>query len=167
MKFKENKSQQKAIETIDGPVMLISCPGSGKTTTLIRRIHHMIETGIEPSSILMVTFSRAAALEMRDKYERFFGSNPGVSFQTIHSLCFNLLLREGKFKKSDVLQEEEKNDYLIGLIRTYPNTDGDLWDLAKSMSANITSIKNNYEEADSFVPDGCDIKMFHEVYQKY
>ena len=42
-KLRENLSQQEAINTIDGPVIIVSCPGSGKTTTLIRRIHHMVE----------------------------------------------------------------------------------------------------------------------------
>ena len=91
MGFKQNKSQEEAINTIHGPVMIVSCPGSGKTTTLIRRIHHMIEIHIPPSQILMVTFSRAAAMEMKEKYIKFFGDNPGISFQTIHSLCFQRL----------------------------------------------------------------------------
>ena len=52
-----NKEQQKAIETVEGQVILIACPGSGKTTTLLARIHRMIEIGIDPNTILMVTFT--------------------------------------------------------------------------------------------------------------
>ena len=106
MALKKNEAQEKAIQTIYGPVLLISCPGSGKTTTLVRRIHHMIQSGINPNEILMVTFSKAAAIEMKQKYIRLFNSNPGVSFQTIHSLCLNLLTREYKYSHDDILPEE-------------------------------------------------------------
>ena len=167
MAFKQNKSQEEAISTIHGPVMIVSCPGSGKTTTLIRRIHHMIEEHISPTEILMVTFSRAAAMEMRDKYIKFFGTNPGISFQTIHSLCFNLLLKEGRYKKEDVLQENDKMDYLVNILRTYPQAEGDLWELAKTVATNITSIKNNYVEMVNFQPNELDKELFVSIYYKY
>ena len=66
--IERNEEQERAIAHIYGPSILISCPGSGKTTTLLRRIHKMIETGINPSKILMLTFTKAAADEMGKKY---------------------------------------------------------------------------------------------------
>lgn len=62
--MKKNIEQEKAIAQLEGPVILISCPGSGKTTTLLRRINHMLEVGIPPKKILMITFTKAAAQEM-------------------------------------------------------------------------------------------------------
>lgn len=59
--MKKNIEQEKAIAQLEGPVILISCPGSGKTTTLLRRINHMLEVGIPPKKILMITFTKAAA----------------------------------------------------------------------------------------------------------
>ena len=64
-----NSGQDEAVRTHKGPVLIISCPGSGKTTTLIRRIHSMIEDGIDPKHILMVTFTNAAARDMQKKYQ--------------------------------------------------------------------------------------------------
>lgn len=55
--MKKNIEQEKAIAQLEGPVILISCPGSGKTTTLLRRINHMLEVGIPPKKILMITFT--------------------------------------------------------------------------------------------------------------
>lgn len=55
--MKKNIEQEKAIAQLEGPVILISCPGSGKTTTLLRRINHMLEVGIPPEKILMITFT--------------------------------------------------------------------------------------------------------------
>lgn len=56
-----NEEQQKAIETIKGQLILVACPGSGKTTTLLGRIHEMIQQGVPAENILMVTFTTAAA----------------------------------------------------------------------------------------------------------
>ena len=81
--MKPNKEQEKAINTIQGPVILVSCPGSGKTTTLLRRILHMINTGVNPSQILMITFTKAAATEMQKKYNNFSGPC-GDNLSTIH-----------------------------------------------------------------------------------
>ena len=167
MAFKKNKAQENAINTIKGPVMIVSCPGSGKTTTLIRRIHHMIETGVSPENILMVTFSRAAAIEMKEKYEKFFGNNPGILFMTIHSLCFNLLIKEGKYKKENILMESDKYDYLASVLRMYPQAEGDIWEIAKSVSTEITSIKNNYIEIKDFESKECDPEIFRDVFRKY
>ena len=86
-KLRENLSQQEAINTIDGPVIIVSCPGSGKTTTLIRRIHHMVESGVDPRTILMVTFAKAAADDMAARYKSMYNENPGISFATIHKFC--------------------------------------------------------------------------------
>ena len=58
----ENKAQDEAIHTVDGQMLIIACPGSGKTTTLLRRINYMItEARINPTEILMITFTKAAA----------------------------------------------------------------------------------------------------------
>ena len=64
MMFQKNLAQEEAVQTHNGPVLLVSCPGSGKTTTMLRRINSMITSGIQASSIVMVTFTDAAAQEM-------------------------------------------------------------------------------------------------------
>lgn len=63
-----NEEQQKAIETIKGQLILVACPGSGKTTTLLGRIHEMIQQGVPAENILMVTFTTAAAGEMKQRF---------------------------------------------------------------------------------------------------
>ena len=68
------QQQLQAIETIDGPVLLLAVPGAGKTTVMVSRIASMIyEHGIAPSSILTITFSKAGARDMRRRYEGLFG----------------------------------------------------------------------------------------------
>ena len=67
MALTPNEQQQKAIDILEGSVMLLAGPGTGKTFTVIQRIERMLEKGIEPSSILCLTFSDAAANEMRQR----------------------------------------------------------------------------------------------------
>lgn len=92
--MQKNTAQEEAIRAVYGPVLLVSCPGSGKTTTMLRRIQYMIGQGIDPSSILMVTFTEAAAKEMKKRFADSYGDAP-VTFCTIHSLCVRIMYGAG------------------------------------------------------------------------
>lgn len=88
------QQQLQAIETIDGPVLLLAVPGAGKTTVMVSRIASMIyEHGIAPSSILTITFSKAGARDMRRRYEGLFGQLEKETplFCTIHSFCYQVV----------------------------------------------------------------------------
>ena len=80
-----NDVQRQAVLQTEGPLLLLACPGSGKTTTMIMRIGYLIEEkGAYPGRIKAVTFSRAAAREMAERFSRFFPDSPPVDFSTIH-----------------------------------------------------------------------------------
>ena len=64
-----NEAQRQAVQTIDGPVLVIAGAGTGKTATLTARVAHMIEQGIDPKSILLLTFTRKAAAELRARFQ--------------------------------------------------------------------------------------------------
>lgn len=86
-----NAVQQQAVLETEGPLLLLACPGSGKTTTMIMRIGYLIEEKkVSPARIKAITFSRASAADMRARYERFFPQLPLVDFSTIHSLAFTI-----------------------------------------------------------------------------
>ncbi len=87
-----NPSQIAAATHIDGPLLMLAGPGSGKTRVITHRIAHMIETGIEPSQIVALTFTNKAAGEMRSRLERIVGPND-VWLGTFHSFCVRLLRR--------------------------------------------------------------------------
>ncbi|QHT62804.1 UvrD-helicase domain-containing protein [Paenibacillus lycopersici] len=89
-----NEVQKKAVLQTEGALLLLASPGSGKTTTVIMRIGYLIEVkGVHPSRIKAVTFSRASAQDMKDRYTRFFPDHPdgGVQFSTIHSFAFEVM----------------------------------------------------------------------------
>ncbi len=90
-----NDIQKQAVVQVDGPLLLLASPGSGKTTTIIMRIGYMIEVlGIHPARIKAVTFSRASANDMKVRFEKFFPHLPAVDFSTIHSLAYDVVRRK-------------------------------------------------------------------------
>lgn len=89
-----NKSQEQAIVHLSGPAQLIAGPGSGKTFTIIQRILYLIDHyHIKPDQILVITYTKAAAKEMKERYEReqSEGFRESVYFGTFHSLCYAIL----------------------------------------------------------------------------
>lgn len=87
-----NERQQQAINILNGPVMLLAGPGTGKTFTVIQRIEKMLAQGVEPSSILCLTFSDAAASEMRQRLIKKMGViASSVDIYTYHSFCNELI----------------------------------------------------------------------------
>ena len=90
--IKPNARQQEAIDVLNGSVMLLAGPGTGKTFTVIQRIEKMLADGVEPSSILCLTFSDAAANEMRQRLIKKMGVlASSVDIYTYHSFCNDLI----------------------------------------------------------------------------
>ncbi|HRX29984.1 MAG TPA: 3'-5' exonuclease [Saprospiraceae bacterium] len=87
-----NEVQRNAVTTIDGPVMVIAGPGSGKTRVLTYRIAHLINSGVHPGQILALTFTNKAAREMKERIERVIGSSANKIWAgTFHSLFARIL----------------------------------------------------------------------------
>ena len=89
-----NAIQKKAVLQTEGPTLLLACPGSGKTTTIIMRIGYLIEEKkVDPKRIKAITFSRASAADMTERFARFFPHSKRVDFSTIHSLALQITRR--------------------------------------------------------------------------
>ena len=87
-----NQKQKEAVDTVDGPVMVIAGPGSGKTRVLTYRITHLLKSGVPPWQILALTFTNKAAREMKDRIEKVAGQDAHkVWAGTFHSIFARIL----------------------------------------------------------------------------
>jgi len=124
---KVNAAQEEAIIHKDGPAMVLAGPGSGKTFVIVERLRYLIEEyEVSPSSILVITFTKAAAIEMQQRFLKITDSSyPEVSFGTFHSLFYNILREHAKeagfYNKIEIADELFKyklvKDILINALR--------------------------------------------------
>ena len=107
-----NKQQQRAIAHNTGPALILAGPGSGKTFTTVERVRYLIEVHhADPSHILVITFTKAAARQMRDRFfarmdNQFFP----VTFGTFHAVFFHILKTSCHYDGSSILKEKEKRE---------------------------------------------------------
>lgn len=93
---KLNKAQYEAVMHDNGPALLLAGAGTGKTRTLIYRVAHLIESGVSPESILLLTFTNKAANEMKERAEKMLKEKCGITACTYHSFCVKMLRFYGK-----------------------------------------------------------------------
>lgn len=93
---KLNKFQYEAVMHDKGPALLLAGAGTGKTRTLIYRVAHLIESGVSPESILLLTFTNKAANEMKERAEKMLKEKCGITACTYHSFCVKMLRFYGK-----------------------------------------------------------------------
>ena len=114
-----NKEQEAAVTAPDGPVMVIAGPGSGKTFVITQRLHYMIcKRQIRPENILVVTFTRAAADEMKDRFTRMTGRKLPVTFGTFHSVFFTILRHAYGYSAKDIISPDAKREITCSYICT-------------------------------------------------
>lgn len=94
-----NSSQQQAVESNDKNILVLAGAGSGKTTVLISRISRLVEEGINPGEILVLTFTNAAAKEMKERYRKAHKGSSIPKFGTFHSFCYSLIISNSSIRR--------------------------------------------------------------------
>ena len=118
-----NEEQLRALTSLEGQYLVIAGAGSGKTRTIVYRTAFMIERGIPEKNILMLTFTKKAALEMEERIKNLTSEKEiKVSVSTFHSLCAELLIKYKNIfgiEKFSIIDENESNAVISLLIREY------------------------------------------------
>lgn len=109
-----DENQTRAIRHLDGPALVIAGPGAGKTYTIVERIKHLVrQAHIPPENVLVITFTGAAASEMKARYRRCVSTSEyGVTFGTFHSIYYSIL-RDNRLNNSISLIDEKTKRYLV------------------------------------------------------
>ena len=109
-----NAAQREAIVHYRGPMLVLAGPGSGKTFTMIRRIQYLIQIyGVPPSTILVITFTKAAATEMQSRFCQTDTEKAGQpQFGTFHSIFFSIIQKHCHYKISDLVTPAQQRMFI-------------------------------------------------------
>lgn len=164
-----NDAQRAAVKHVSGPMLLLAGPGSGKTFTIIERIRYLIETqGIEQTQILVITFTKAAAGEMEQRFQKAVeGKNYNVNFGTFHAIYFQILKQTYQYQSQHILNEKEKREYLYFVLKERGvEADGEL---TEHLLNEFGKVKNSALGILGYIYTGSAMEKekFEEIYISY
>lgn len=158
--MKLNRGQDEAIKHGNGPCMVLAPPGSGKTLIVTERTRYLIEeSGVRPDQILVITFTRYAAREMKERFERLTaGKNYPVTFGTFHSIFYGILKCAYGIGANNLMSEKESSVLLQEVldqtnIESTPEVE-DEEELVRELLREVGMVKNGL----------CHLKDFHSKY---
>jgi len=169
-----NPEQQKAIVHGAGPMMVLAGPGSGKTFVLTRRIAHLINTHhVNPSEILVITFTKAAAGEMQQRFLSLCeGAHPPVTFGTFHAVFYAILKETSVCRAGSILSEAEKRKMLRDIIQRNKYNISTNTDLLEEILSEIGQYKNRVNPLKQqnnieFIPQNISPELFRNLYRDF
>lgn len=164
-----NVAQKEAITHKDGPCMVLAGPGSGKTFTITKRISYLIDScDVKPEHILVVTFTKAAANEMKLRFqEERNGEKTRVTFGTFHGIFYSILKWAYHLEAENILSEEEKYQILKWAIEKENIDTEDEKELVQNMLGEIGTIKNNRLDIENYRAQFCEDEVFVRIYKRY
>ncbi|MDY4970927.1 MAG: ATP-dependent helicase [Lachnospiraceae bacterium] len=161
--------QYEAVTHKDGPMMVLAGPGSGKTFVLTCRIQELIEDGhVNPGSILVVTFTRAAADQMKERFLKMSGQETtAVSFGTFHSVFFKIIRYAYQYTGSQIIREEQKYAVLREIIRGQQVTIEDEKEFINGILSEISVVKGEMMNLDHYYSVSCPSDVFRNIFRAY
>jgi len=164
-----NESQQKAIVHKEGPMLVLAGPGSGKTTVITLRTKYLIEEyGVAPQEILVITFTKAAAQEMKERFQKNMeGQYTPVHFGTFHAIYFNILKYAYHFTAANILREEQKSNFLRNMIQKLNIEVEDEADFISELMSEISQVKNERVPLAHYYAKCCSEDNFRIIFTAY
>lgn len=164
-----NPSQKRAIAHLSGPMMVLAGPGSGKTSVIVERTSYMIHHHRVPESgILVVTFSKAAAREMKERFLRFEKRpSSGVTFGTFHGIFYGILKCSYGLDARNILSDQQKREFLQELVDHFGQELGQEGEFLEELGREISLVKGNRVELEHYYSKSCSDEIFREIYKGY
>lgn len=167
-----NEKQTESIEFEKGAAMVLAGPGTGKTTIITHRIKRLIEKDIaQPENILVVTFTKAAAIEMQERFEKLSNNAVDcekVTFGTFHSIFYRILKQsDGSFMDSIILSDSKRQQIIREIVLRIKVDTLDLQEFIRVVAGEISKVKGNGLDGGNFASGICEKETFHKVYHEY
>ncbi len=169
MEAKLNKVQKEAVLHDKGPCLVLAGPGSGKTFTIVERTRQLIEKRhVDPDKILVVTFTKAAANEMKERFmEKTGGTRTKVTFGTFHGIFYGIIKWAYKMDASNILSEDVKHMMLKEILlkeQIFPEEEREF---LNGIVSEISIVKNNRVLLEDYECKTCGKKEFIRIYNEY
>lgn len=167
--MKPTKAQKQAILHGKGPMMVLAGPGSGKTLVITHRTKALIEEyGVNPRDILVITFTKAAAQEMKERFMKLMGvKETGVNFGTFHAVFFTILKYAYNYNGSNILREEDKHHWFTEVVRKMNLEIDDEKEFVASISSEISLVKTERIDLKHYYSINCSEESFQSIYKQY
>lgn len=163
-----NASQTRAIHHKNGPMLVLAGPGSGKTLVITERTKYLIEEcGIDPAQILVITFTKAAATEMKRRFQRKMNRLCPVTFGTFHAVYFAILKHAYNYSADNIAREEQSYQCMREIIAKEHLTYEDETEFITSLLGEISLVKNSGIEIANYYSKNCAETVFRKIYRQY
>lgn len=171
-----NEEQRTAVEHHIGPCMVLAGPGTGKTTIIVHRLAHLIMSGgVAPENLLVVTFSKDAAAEMKDRFLRFAGEHKvatprqtaEITFGTFHSVFFRILRQYENYKLENLMDEGEKFVTIKNIARKLQLDFCEDDDRIGDVINDIGYFMNTMADSVDYKPQSCTKEEFRGIFESF
>lgn len=163
-----NNSQLKAVKHKTGPMLVIAGPGSGKTTVLTARIRNLIEEySVNPANILVITFTKAAANEMKSRFNNMMGRSTNVTFGTFHAVFFMILRAAYNYSVDSIIKEDVRQNIIKQAIERSRLEPDDLNEMISNITGEISRVKTETIDINAYYSASCPEEEFRDIYKYY
>lgn len=164
-----NEAQERAIIHNTGPMLVIAGPGSGKTFTITHRIKYLIEChGVSPTNILVITFSKAAAKEMKERAHKTIGEHAGhVTFGTFHSVFYQILKKSFHYPEDSLLRDDMKYQVIKEFLEQESFETDDINETIHHLILEISLYKNSMKQIEEFECKNFEKEIFCKLMKAY